>query len=334
MVNYNNNFESFSREEIGVKGPYFNLPNIQKQTVNTADSFCFSPFGMVSNIDCPEWDPACNCVVTQFRPKEPEPTEAELVQLREKFNECSLIQKEFPEKNDDIFLWLGVDYSNPRSSYNCPACNDYLNPENSQSRKANIKHFKPTQTDNLYELTQTNKLEPINVNYTEIDPNYNPDGKSIVYPYSEALSGICSGIVGICLSKGAINKPQTYDSTVPYKFVGDCFPFYLEYSKTNATFWNTPAEAPLLRQAQMSLLTYNRLKFMANGNYDLKPGNLVYIDYKTGESQGVQQKRYAGYWMVYKIERILTGTKHSMIVYVMRDGFEEDFATTPDTEKG
>lgn len=69
-------------------------------------------------------------------------------------------------------------------------------------------------------------------------------------------------------------QPSSYD-------LGDCgkhFAKYVEYSKTNATFWNTPPKTPLYRRAQTALLMYHRIRILVHGDFNIKPGNLINIE--------------------------------------------------------
>lgn len=114
--------------------------------------------------------------------------------------------------------------------------------------------------------------------------------------------------------------PPTYGA-------GDCgtnFDKYIEISKTNATFWNTPPKTPLLRRAQTALLMYNRIRILVHGDFTVKPGNIIKIDYtfKFNNNNTIDTSRFDGNWMVYKVQHIITGVKHSMYLFLMRDGSE------------
>lgn len=144
------------------------------------------------------------------------------------------------------------------------------------------------------------------------------------------------------ITRGGDNDPNNLNSPIRILYTGETFPeglsgadegstsggltagsnfkHYLEYSKTNATFWNTPKETPLYRKAQTALLTYQRIKIVVNGDFDIKPGNLVAINMPTPEMSSISETRFHGTWMVYKNEHIITSQKHSMILYLMRDG--------------
>jgi len=117
-------------------------------------------------------------------------------------------------------------------------------------------------------------------------------------------------------------QPGSYD-------LGKCgtqFAKYVEYSKTNATFWNTPPKTPLYRRAQTALLMYHRIRILVHGNFDIKPGNLIKIEYSVNmqNNTNIKKTRYDGKWMVYRVQRVITPIKHSMFLYLMRDGTEID----------
>ena len=105
----------------------------------------------------------------------------------------------------------------------------------------------------------------------------------------------------------------------------DCganFAKYLEYSKTNATFWNTPSKTPLLRRAQTSLLGYIRAKILVHGDFSVKPGKIINIKFPIPENENLEKTKMDGPWMVYRVQHVMTGIKHSMYLYIMRDGNE------------
>lgn len=177
--------------------------------------------------------------------------------------------------------WFGVNYSEPSCSYNC------IDIKNSSGSSAGFKDVSRGGDDDPDTLNS-----PIRILY---------EGK----PFPEGLSGA---------------SPDDGGSSTAGSSAGPNFKHYLEYSKTNATFWNTPKETPLYRKAQTALLTYQRIKIVVNGNFDIKPGNIVGINMPTPEMYTITETRFYGRWMVYKNEHIITSQKHSMILYLMRDG--------------
>jgi len=193
----------------------------------------------------------------KYVPKNPEPTNDELLCAKLAAQECDGIKDQFNNK------WLGVDYADPTAPYNC-SCIDPADDEWETVTKTGTTPF----------LTAAPA--------STIVADYTPPS------YSEAC--------------------------------GSCFTYYTEYSKTNATFWNTPAKTPLYRRAQTSLLGYWRIRILVHGDLKIKPGKIITIDYPIGENTNIKQSRYSGKWMVYKVKHVMTGVKHSMYLYLMRDG--------------
>ena len=165
--------------------------------------------------------------------------------------------------------------------------------------------------------------EWLGIDYTDPNGNYNcfcgdvsPNDKYI----SVGTVGLDTddAALEIAPSEVEANSAPIYSQYSPE--CGSKFDKYVEYSKTNATFWNTPAKTPLYRRAQTALLSYHRIKIHVYGNFNIKPGNLIRIDYPIGENENIKKSRYDGLWMVYKIKHIMTPINHTMQLYLMRDG--------------
>lgn len=280
-------------EENQTPTPFYKL----KQTSATSYEIsefgpCMNPDGYVSNLTCPDSDPLCNCPNKHLQPDRAEPTENELVELRNKTNECFLIKRNLSTR------WFGLDYSNPHSSYNCYAgLSGTCGPVGGSASISPFSFTSKTEGDERFPY-DTRK------GYTHTE------GDITRYSYRYNMNGISGGICGgVYAAKEEINN----------------FSDYLAYSKTNATFWNTPEKTPLLRKAQTNLLTYQRVKILVNGNFEIKPGNTVGLNIRTGYGSSQPEfTRFDGKWMIYKIERIMTVQKHSMYLYLMRDSSKTD----------
>ena len=289
---YITNFSHFNQEESGIQflqkgiSAAF-LPGIQKSSINTVGDFCMNPFGGVSNLDCPEWDPSCNCIVTQYMPTKAEPQDKTLIKLKKNLNECSLIKKHL---NDNKFNegWLGIDYTNPYSTYNCPNCQPIDITKNSEK------------------LIESYRLK----NEDDVSKGY-----SGPFLYSLGISGISGGIT---LNSEAEKDefPERFDKDieVDWECTDGCFKYYLEYSKTNATFWNTPPKTPLLRKGQIGAYNAQKIKILVNGDSRVRVGNLINLD--TSLYTDPFKTRFSGRWMIYRIERIITHKKHSMFLFL------------------
>ena len=76
----------------------------------------------------------------------------------------------------------------------------------------------------------------------------------------------------------------------------------------------------MYRKAQTNLLTYQRVKIIVNGNFKIIPGDILNLNIPTGEKTSILSTRFHGKWMIYAVDRVITATKHSMTLYLMRDG--------------
>jgi len=183
------------------------------RSTNLCDKFtCANPNGKVSNRDCPEENPYCNCPAQEHMPDEREPSYLELYQLYNELRECELIQEHLGEE------YLGCIW---------------------------------------------------------IDPN-NP----------------CS-----------CNCPE----------IGEKFHEYLEYTKTYATYWDTPKNTPLLRNAQIAQFMSQQVTVAVVPNRNIKVGDFIKLHHKQmlpsdSEKELTQKdiKRFDGYWMVTEIRHKFT----------------------------
>lgn len=181
--------------------------------------------------------------------------------------------------------WLGIDYADPNAAYNCFCADEW--PGGSR-----------------------------------------PDGPLTDYWVKEQHGFV--GAPNRFVELPAVAATARTTAYVPPSYeVEECganFDKYIEYSKTNATFWNTPPKTPLYRRAQTALLMYNRIRILVHGDFKVKPGNLIKIDYSVSfkNNDNIKKSRYDGTWMVYKVQHIITGIKHSMYLFLMRDGSGTD----------
>lgn len=109
------------------------------------------------------------------------------------------------------------------------------------------------------------------------------------------------------------------DPTSPYNCscpcIGKKFYDYMKYNRTQSTFWSTPLETPLYRNAQMVLLMSNKIKITVPGDLGIKTGQIIAIDGTVGEIK----KRYNGKWLVLEVERLMGTSSHVMNITLVRD---------------
>ena len=268
--------------------PWFSKVNLSSKDKGEMGT-CMSPYGFVSNLNCPEETPFCNCYKTEaLIPKLEESPETFFVDydtldtLKAKSMECYYIKQAF---KNDYKKWFGVDIGNSRCLYNCW---EPISPKTGYLRYEGVSGG------------------------TGFKGQSSPD---LPFPYA-TRKGFVDGDLIYTLDSVKEFPGLTANGVTSAEY----FKYYLEYSKTNATFWNTPKETPLYRKAQTTLLTYQRIKITVNGKFEVKPGCLINIEMPTGESKNITKTRFSGRWMVYKVQRIITGGRHSMILYLMRDG--------------
>ena len=101
---------------------------------------------------------------------------------------------------------------------------------------------------------------------------------------------------------------------------GDKFSDYVEYTRTWATYWDTPANSPLLRNAQMLQLNSQKALIVVNGDFSLKPGQLIKLNIPLGIDAERSESRVSGNWLVSQIiHSFATQQTHRMTVSLVRD---------------
>ena len=103
---------------------------------------------------------------------------------------------------------------------------------------------------------------------------------------------------------------------------------YLEHSRTYATFWDTPNETPLRREAQMIQFGYQKASGVLPGDFSLKPGQVITVDIDPGVGSFYSDKRQAGRWMVTGASHAITSQNHLMQVTCRRDSVPTDLNDT------
>ena len=317
-LNNNTNSLNLSYDDRLNRDPLTTFSSKFNTTTNVNTSLdCISIFGPVSNLDCPNEYPDCNCpqAMLELRPAFPEPTISEIEVARNQAEECFLIKQTFSSKygwsDNEYTQWGGIDYSNKDSTYNCLGSQNY-----------GKFTFKGNGGGNA--LGPFQKLKGISgteAGYGESENGLFPYSVRVDYTLEDNTQAAwdvprITNVIGqlSAQDRGAANQ------TIYPVLVGSKFPYYLEYSKTYATFWNTPQKTPLYRKAQTALLKYQRIKILVNGNFKIRPGSVVYVNVPINNRNVTNiTSRYEGKWMVYRAERIIRPGKHSMYLYLMRD---------------
>tara|TARA_R100000458_G_C8278487_1_gene254742 strand:+ start:285 stop:1100 length:816 start_codon:yes stop_codon:yes gene_type:complete len=126
---------------------------------------------------------------------------------------------------------------------------------------------------------------------------------------------------------GCLWKDQNHPSSCNCPCVGEDFKKYIEYSRTSATYWDTPTYTPLWRDAQMMLIKSQQAVIMLNGDLTLRPGELINITNKNVGSD--KERRMGGRWLVAEIHHnIIRGGQHKMLITLVRDSSPIDPETS------
>jgi len=119
---------------------------------------------------------------------------------------------------------------------------------------------------------------------------------------------------------GCLWDNQDHPSSCDCPCVGSRFNEYLEYTRTYATYWDTPSNTPLWRNAQMRLIGSQSAVIVLNGDLSLKPGTIIRInDPDNVESDDDKSKNYTGKWLVTAVEHIIGIRSHRCLVNLSRD---------------
>jgi len=117
---------------------------------------------------------------------------------------------------------------------------------------------------------------------------------------------------------GCLWKDQNHPSSCDCPCVGENFKKYIEYTRTSATYWDTPNETPLWRDAQMALINSQQASIMLSGDLSLRPGEIINITNKNIDSQ--KERRMAGRWLLAEIQHnMIRGGQHTMLCHLIRD---------------
>lgn len=261
---------------------------------------CANPEGSISNADCPDDDPLCNCPAKELIPSQ------KLVVI----STYDLLAYPITEEQEEIVqnyinegkLFSVVEFSEngipsmPESAFETKKEGlDYI-------REQPIVYDEPTddELDTLLEKTkECAKIEEVLgedwLGCDWEDPN----------------------------SFLSCNCPN----------VGDAFLEYLEYNDTIATFWNTEDYVPLYSVAQRALLNSQKIMISVAGDISIRPGDVVLLEIDGinvgGEDESKRtftlipnkkNSKFNGRWLVQSIKHKIAGVKlHKMELLLIRD---------------
>ena len=128
---------------------------------------------------------------------------------------------------------------------------------------------------------------------------------------------------------GCLWNDQENPSSCDCPCVGKKFGDYLEYTRANATYWDTPKYTGMWRNAQMLLLNAQKCVIVIDGDFSLQPGIIISLNVGEPSPDGTElgeweEHRVSGRWLVHGIEHVVYPTTHRMFVLLMRDSCSID----------
>ena len=118
---------------------------------------------------------------------------------------------------------------------------------------------------------------------------------------------------------GCLWNNQNHPSSCDCPCRGERFGEYIEYTRTYATYWDTPENTPLWRDAQMFLINAQTATIILNGDLSLRPGTLINIINKMPGANEPNTRRFSGRWLVGSITHVMDNESHKMLIGLSRD---------------
>ena len=307
--------------------------NIEEPHAMNNSYICSNPGGSVSNLDCPEEDPLCNCPcrnADEGYVLYPSGYYIETVwelllydneDLTQQVNEA--IDPELPDPAEYAIVEMNDGVPSVNTEADGGGFYATLNAARQAHERIERVYDEPSRLTLTTLLKQSKECERI----------------------EEVLGADYLG----CIWEDP-NSPTS--CTCPC--IGDKFMEYLRYTRTNATFWNTPDYTPLYRNAQLALLDSQKIGIAVNGDLSVRPGDIVSLDIMgneidanggdTSPEVGERQfkvndlrvnAKFKGKWMVVSITHKMVGLKlHKMQLVLTRDSLPVDNVPEPPEPPG
>ena len=277
----------------------------KKKKINTKYAYrdeyiCANPGGEVSNAGCPDDDPYCNCPCKDLQPRK--------AKIYEKM---------------DFIEWF-------RSRFNrLPDLNGSTN-----FVVLEQEGFEGGRSDN-WEYIEFETLEGAREAILEfpIDPDPTDDElDDMVLGTKECLK--IEDVLGEEYLGCLWDEPNS-PSSCNCPCVGEKFHEYMEYTRSLATFWDTPAHTPLYRNAQTQLANSQVIQIGVVGNLNLRPGHTIRITIPPEDVDAtVQEKNLSGKWMIHTITHEMNDPNiYFMKMTLTRDSLLKKPEETEDVEE-
>tara|TARA_R100000951_G_scaffold63632_3_gene53434 strand:+ start:13014 stop:13904 length:891 start_codon:yes stop_codon:yes gene_type:complete len=252
---------------------------------------CANPEGPVDNNGCPADDPYCRC-----------PEEIKFLRPKDAFLiEPGTPQTQIPEELTDTAREFAE----------------------SVSSSLNSRSYKVIDSNNI-ELGDFNSREEAQEFIDGLDPSQEPTDAILEFLLEQ--SKYCTLIEEELGEEylGCDWEDPDSPTSCSCPTVGEKYKEWRKHYETYSTFWNTPKQTPLLRNAQMTLLTAQKAEAIVHGDFSIRPGAIINIEVsKINDSTDLTSS--SGRWMVAEIEHMLEGANaHTMTLQLIRDSLYVD----------
>jgi hypothetical protein len=261
---------------------------------------CANPEGPVDNNGCPADDPYCNC-----------PEEIKYLQPKDAF-----------------LIEIGPNSDSIQDSLRSPGgasstldllinAYDYLYGGNSSNES--LYRVINSAGDTLGEFTSREDAQDF---INSLDPTPEPTDEELeeLLQQSKYCDLIKEELGEDYLGCDWNDPDSSHSCSCP--LIGSKYSDWKKYSQTYSTFWNTPKQTPLLRNAQMTLLTAQKAQAIVNGDFSIRPGAIINLEI-SNPNGGL--KSSSGKWMIIEIEHSIFGVNaHRMVLTLVRDSLYVD----------
>lgn len=268
---------------------------------------CANPDGPVDNSNCPEDDPYCNCPAKYLQPKD-----------------AFIISSQDGEAFG--FSKFLEDYS---SFWNIAAgaiipgylLYDVINAAY-EELNADPRETVYVVVDSLLEKLGSFRTYEEAEQFVENEVEVSPEPTSTELEELLQESKLCDAIESYLGEDWLGCEWDEYDDFASCNCpnVGGKYKKWKEYVSTYSTFWDTPKDTPLLRNAQMTLINAQKAQMTVAGDFNLKPGQIIKIEIKDIDQEGNEKSKSAsGKWLVDTVTHFIEPQTHKMQVTLTRD---------------
>jgi len=253
---------------------------------------CANPEGPVSSFGCSEDDPYCNCPAKYLIPRN------ERVVSREELIQSGVDVPSTNFLNPLEYLYFIVDQENN-------IIESFEGPPGATIDQV----INGTGATNIQDWLQENGTIPRKPTDEDLE-----EAKRLTKECELISENLDSSWLGCLWS----NLDDPISCACPGR--GDNFKKYIEYTRSQSTFWNTPENTPLLRNAQMLQLNSQKALIVVNGDFSVQPGDIISLKIPLGVDTDRENTRASGKWLVSQINHAFaTQQTHRMVLSLVRD---------------